>query len=235
MKLKKRYLTIALSVMVFIVNLSCAKQIVTTNADYAITHEETDSLPDESFNEKLKRISRAKGISVNGTIAIKGKGKDLKGSFVMSINGDDMDMHIFTNGISQGSITLKGSLVNVSPLLDDEYLEYMFAVILRDSVKWWNIYEYDVIKTEDYYLMRNSWKKVYVNKLMLVPEKQIVRLTNQREVVISYDEIREYGFGLLPSRIDFKYRSYRCVLYIERFEIKEMIKTLPDQDPSQPF
>lgn len=234
MKLKNLYLTTVLSVMVFFGTFSCAKQVVTVTTDHAITHKEKVSLADESLNEKIKRLGRAKEISVHGRIQLQGKGKNLKGSFAMSIDGDDMDMHIFTNGISQGSITLKGSSVNASLSFYDEYLEFMFAVILRDSVKWWNIHEYDVVKTDDHYLMRNSWKKVYVNTLTLVPERQIVRLTKQREVVISYGEIHEYGFGLLPSRIDFKYRGHRCVLNVERFEIKEIVTTLPGQGPSRP-
>jgi hypothetical protein len=206
---------------------------VSVQVEPTIIQKESVPILNESFNDKIKKISRVKAVDVKGIITVQGNGKDVKGNFVMSIDGDDMDMYIHANGISAGSITLKGSMVDVTPSLDDEYIEFMFAVILRDSVKWWNIHEYDVVKTENYYLMRNSWKKVYVNALMLVPEKQVVRLTKQREVVVSYEEIHDHGFGMFPSRIDFRYRGYLCVLFVERIEIKEMAMKSPGQGPSQ--
>ncbi|MEE9524594.1 MAG: hypothetical protein V3V59_07585 [Thermodesulfovibrionales bacterium] len=234
MKRKKQYLITALSLIVLSGNLSCTKPGVSVQVEPTVIQKESVPFVHGSFNYKIKKIRRINAVDVQGGITVQGNGKDVKGNFVMSIDGDDMDMYIHANGIAAGSISLKGSMVDVTPSLDDEYMEYMFAVILRDSVKWWNIHEYDVVNTENYFLMRNSWKKVYVNALMLVPEKQVIRLTKQREVVISYGEIHDYGFGMFPSRIDFRYRGYRCVLLVERIEIKEMAMKSPGQGPLLP-
>ncbi len=136
MKLKKKYLITALSWVIVSGILSCSKSGVPVRSEPIVIQKESKAILHESFNERIQRISRVKGITVNGSITVKGKGKDLKGNFAMSIDGDDMEMYIHANGISQGSITLKGSMVDVTPSLDDEYIEFMFAVILRDSVKW---------------------------------------------------------------------------------------------------
>lgn len=189
----------------------------------------------KSLDEKIQRLRTIRGIEVHGTINVNGRGKDIQGSFVMAINGDDIDMVIHSKGIIAGRIDLKGNIVNTSPSLKDEYIEYMFAVILRDAVTWWNIYEYDIAQFDRHFIMRNSWKKLYVSSVTLVPEKQVVRLTKQREIVITYGDIRDLGFGLMPATILFAYDDLKCRLSLTHLEIHEVIRQSGARDLLQQY
>ncbi|HDL19833.1 MAG TPA: hypothetical protein ENH38_05580 [Nitrospirae bacterium] len=185
----------------------------------------------EGFNEKVAKLRSIDDIEIKGDISVHGGNRDFRGSFIMSVKGEDMDMNISSKGITAGSIHLKGGNIEMTPSLGDEYVEYMFAVILRDALVWWNIYGYDTVITGSNYVIRNSWKKIYVNPVFLLPEKQIVRMTRHREVEISYADVRDYGFSMLSSKVKFEYNRYKCNLSITDIEVGKVSKSVKVRDP----
>ena len=235
MKQPKQRLISIVSLLLLFGPEACSKPDMLVHDESVLFMQSEDGGPlaGESFNEKIRKLSRIKGVEVRGTINVSGRGKNVQGSFVMFIDGDNMDMVVHSKGIMAGSIDLKGNVVKTSPSLNDEYIEYMFAVILRDSVTWWNIHGYDILNTDTYHIMRNSWKKLYISAVTLVPEKQIVRLTKHREAVITYGDMRNFGFGLMPSTIAFGYNDLACRLSLESLEIREVVRQSQARGPSQ--
>lgn len=176
------------------------------------------------LDEKLAELNKISGLVVYGDISVKSKDVNMEGDFRMSINRENMGMDIYSKGIKAGEIIIEAGEVRTHPRIGNEYLEYMFAVIMRDSVTWWNIHGYDFVDNGILYVIRNSWKKIYMDPSVLIPKKQVIRLTKYREIEISYSDVKDYGFHPFPSRIEFQFRSYECTLLIKRLEIGKMLR-----------
>jgi len=185
----------------------------------------------DAVGAKLARYASIRGLVVEGDIRVRGRERDMAGGFTMTIDGDDMDMLVRTGGVTAASMALKGGTVSMMPGLDDEYQEYMLAVIMRDAVTWWNIREYAIYENGDAYTVRNSWKTLYIQKHLLVPSGQTIRLLKSREVYVSYGGMKDFGFGPLPSSIMFSHAGYECRLDISRMTVEEIRQ--PWQDPDQ--
>lgn len=170
------------------------------------------------LSEKMERLGKFDRIVVRGLMVLKTPSGAREGDYALSIEGNEMTMDIFAKGLKVGEITVHDNVATVKPTLNDEYLEYMFAVIIRDSIVWWKIYEYDLLTYQDFHVLRNSWKKVYVKTDMLTPSRQIFRLMKFRSVEVIYSDDRLFGNELLPSKITFNYRNYNCRITIEDME-----------------
>lgn len=183
----------------------------------------------EGLDEKLNHLKKISQILVHGDIILQKSNRKVQGNFVLSVKGDDIDMQVFSKGISVGEITLENNKITMSPSLNNEYLDYMFAVVVRDSITWWNIYDYAIKSGSEAYILKNSWKKVYIDSFMLVPVKQIFSLRWFKKVDVDYSKIEDFGFGLLPSQITFSYKTYDCMLSVGRIEIIETKQERQDQ------
>lgn len=195
------------------------------------------SLPSSSGGDllaKLYVLQTVPGVVAKGTVSLRNTASVKEGSFKLTIAGETMSMEISSKGFKIGEIILRDNTVSMNPRLKDEYLEYMFAVILRDSVTWWNITGYQLVSHEASYVLRNSWKKVYISRQNLTPDRQVIRMMNFKAVEVQYASPRDYGFAVLPANIRFSYEGYECVLDIDRMAVKDAFRESGGRDQSQP-
>lgn len=193
--------------------LACSSQSHKGSDHVAVPDRQPDSLTD-----KLERLEQQGEITVRGFLVLKTPSGVREGDYALTINGDDMSMDIFAKGLKVGDILIKDNVATVRPGLRDEYLEYMFAVIIRDSIAWWNIYGYELLIFPDYYILRNSWKKLYIRTDMMTPSRQIFRLMKFRTVEVMYSDERPFRGEMLPSNINFNYSNYDCKITISSLE-----------------
>jgi hypothetical protein len=211
MKRWKLYFSLTFSVLLFSMLNACSRP--------AIQQDQISAEPETvDFSSRMESLGKIHRITVRGGISLKTPSGIKAGDFSATIESDNMEMRISVKGIQAGQVSLKDSVVTMDPHLKEEYLEYMFAVVVRDSITWWNIHGYDLVKNEHYLLLRNSWKKVYVHPQTWVPDRQVFRLTGFRSVQVSYSDNRDFGFALLPSKIQFSFDAYDCTLTLEEME-----------------
>lgn len=224
----KQFLILIVNIAILIIVSACSKpaSVVRQHAEIEPQVErekEYSEMPStNSLDEKMQRLKIIETLVTRGDITVKGRKRNISGSFIMVIDGEDLDMEISSKGIPVADITLKDGKVHISTSLKDEYHEYMFAVILRDAIMWWNIFGYDVVDNKESFILRNSWKKIYLNALSLVPEKQVVRMRRHREVTVTYSNTRNFGIGMFPSRLEFHYATYQCNVTINRIDVEKI-------------
>ncbi len=221
MKLSRRFSTIALNLIVPFVIMSCGKPAMVSRTDTSFGIDKTHETA--AYNESLvNRLERLKGsgpITAKGKIRMQKADRNVKGDFSMTIDGEDMSMSVSSKGISAGKIELTGLTVRMEPSFDDEYLEYMIAVVIRDSISWWNIHNYDITRSYGMDVLRNSWKKVYIDPDLVLPRKQIISLTKQRFIKVEYDGLDNGQSKVVPGTIQFMHGDMKCELLIDSLEV----------------
>lgn len=173
------------------------------------------SFPDATVEEKIDRLRLAPVVEAAGTIEVRGISLNRSGNFSLVVKGDELSLEVYSSGIRIARVELVAGSVRMIPHLRDEYLEHMFAVVLRDSILWWDMQGYETVEYERKVLLRNSWRKLYINLLTRSPERQIFRLTGMKTVEVFYSDDRQFAAGFLPSGILFVFDAYECVLHFE--------------------
>ncbi|MGW8272168.1 MAG: hypothetical protein ACWGN7_02135 [Thermodesulfovibrionales bacterium] len=189
-------------------------------------------IADATVEAKIGRLMRAPVVEASGTINVKGGSLNRGGTFSVVIRGEDMSLEVYSGGVRVAQVESVGGSVRMTPRLRDEYLEHMFAVILRDSIMWWDIERYETVTYERHVLLRNSWRKLYVDRERLLPERQVFRLTGMKTVEVIYSGDRQFSAGVLPSGILFVFDAYECALDIETVSLTGDVTEHAVRDPS---
>lgn len=229
MKLLRQSLSRVFSILLLALLASCAGESVRT--EEAVL----SSFPDATIEAKIDRLKRAAVVEASGVIEVRGISMERRGNFSLVIRGEDLSLEVYAGGIRVAEVELAGGVARTSPNLGNEYLEHMFAAILRDSITWWNVMRYETVEYERYLLLRNSWRKLYVDRLQYVPERQIFRLTGMRTVEVTYSGQKRFSAGLLPSRVRFVFDGYECVLDIKTVTLSGDITERAGRGPSPQF
>jgi len=178
-------------------------------------HVLTREVRNDDLATKIQRLASWKRLNVRGTIVIQTPSGKREGEYELTISGDDMTMEISAKGIKAGEVIIRDNNASISPSLEDEFMTHMFAVIIRDSISWWNITGYELLDFKDVHVLRNSWRKIYIRPGDLTPVRQIFKLMKFRTVEVMYGDGRQFNNEMLPALLRFNYMKYSCEMNIE--------------------
>lgn len=154
-------------------------------------------LPEEmTFNEYLLKLDSLKTLKFLFSIKVNRQGEEISGNASMLINEDDTTggetvLRVYSLGfliseirISDGNIITEGK--NLSP-----EKAYLLSEALRSCFLWWKMKEREVEEEDNLIIVRNSWRKVYIDK-DYIPLRQEIHLPKVPPVVINYERPEFY-------------------------------------------
>lgn len=201
---------VCLLLLLILLITGCAKKVI-------------PALPEgTTFDRYLAELNSIKSIKFVFSISINRGDNNLTGRASMLIDGEDADLRVYSMGflvsevkVSNGKITVEGKRISNENAL-------LLIEALRSCLMWWDLEEMEVEGTgpessrnnHSPTIIRNSWRKVYLDKnyipyLQEIVLPRVAKVTVEAPTVMISYEIPKfypaeyfYGGGLwYPSRI----------------------------------
>ncbi len=196
-----------LSVLCFLLLLSCAARRVEIP-----TFEGVDPKVILAEKENIK--------SLESTLYIEFEkdGSIMKGDGVLRLTPDSMDLQIYSLGFLVAEVSSNGDVAHSNPPIEKKRL-LMLIEGLRHSFFWWSVRNPVIRDYNDTYRVSNSWKKLFLNKRTMMPEKQIIELEGGRQLTAYYEEPALLGGIWFPSRMRLELSSQSVNLKIKTLSL----------------
>lgn len=157
-------------------------------------------------------------IDSNFSIEFERDGGVLRGDAVLKLTPDALDLQVYSLGFLVAEITANDTVTRSNPPIDRNRIA-MLVDGIRNSFFWWSIKDYDVREDENLYRVSNSWRRLFLNKRTLLPERQVIDLEDGRELNVLYEEPDLIGDIWFPSRIRIELSRYSVHLRIKTLAV----------------
>lgn len=141
------------------------------------------------------------------------EGNVMRGDAVLQLGPEALDLRIYSLGFLAAEVTADGSGARSVPHIEKNRLS-MLVDGIRSSFFWWSVRNASIHEEDTSYLVSNSWKKLFINKKTMMPEKQVVELEGGRQLKILYEEPELMEGGWFPSKMRIELSSQAVNLRI---------------------
>ncbi|MCL5023316.1 MAG: hypothetical protein M1497_08125 [Nitrospirae bacterium] len=172
------------------------------------------------LREVLSAREAIKTVSSTFSIAVEKDGSVMKGEGVLHLSGDSLELQVYSLGFLVAEVTSHNAVTKSDPPLDRNRLSLLVDGI-RNSFFWWNVKEADIQEGGDSYRISNSWRRIFVNKKTLMPEKQIIELDDGQQLTVLYEEPALLDGGWFPSRMRIEFLHQAANLRIKSLSFGE--------------
>lgn len=131
----------------------------------------------------------------------------------ISISGD-MNMRIYSFGFLAFELISKDGVIKSEPQID-KYKSTILTYGLRDCIYWWDIKNYELEENNDNYILVNNQRQVWINKKTMLPVKQIIFLSDGRQLDIIYENPEKFENFWYPSKLRIEFARYAVVLKLK--------------------
>ncbi|MFN3395557.1 MAG: hypothetical protein ACK4Z9_02020 [Thermodesulfovibrionales bacterium] len=168
-----------------------------------------------SLYERLRSFEEIRSIKATFSIEFdRGDGVVIKGDGILNLSEDALDLQVYSMGFLVAEVNADNSGVKSNPSVNKNRL-IMLVDGLRNSFFWWDIKGYDLKDEEDHYIVRNSWKRLTINKKTMMPLNQVIDLEDGKHLDVSYYEPSDINGFPFPSRIRIELSNYAVDLRIK--------------------
>lgn len=179
-----------------------------------------------SIDEMIKRLNNINSIETVLTIEYENEDNLISGDASLSISKDNLNLRIYYLGFLVGEILERDGVITSKPKLNKNK-----STILVDGIKnslfWWNINDYVLYTKDDFYILENVNRKVFIDKKTLLPIKQLIEFGDGEKLEIVYDipkKIDETTNPLLQdlwynSTISFKLKNHTATIKIKFYTV----------------
>jgi hypothetical protein len=204
--------------MLFLV--SCAPQ----------TRTESPHFGGMTLEDALKQYKKISSIQSVLGIEYEKDDSTMSGDGALSVSPDKLSLRIYYLGFLQGEIYQDKGTVKSNPPIN-RYKSAILVNGLKSSLFWWNINNYTTTETAFSYELKNSYRKVVIDKASLLPTEQILTLNNGEVLTITYSRperrLTEDGkaldagspLGWYPSRLKIELGPYIVRINVKSYEI----------------
>ncbi len=145
------------------------------------------------IEELLRVLSRVSVIEAVLSLEYEKYPNSLQGDASLFISEKDLELKIYYLGFSVGYLKETNGFIESSYPLDRGKIKLMIEG-LRNCFFWWKIDDYIIKDEEEFFVIRNYNRRVYISKKEMLPAKQVIYLDNGDQLVIQYER---------PAKIDF--------------------------------
>ena len=174
-------------------------------------------LPDYEGVDVRTVIAERKSIKgVNATFHIEFEKNDstMTGDAALTLTEKTLELRIYSMGFLMAEIKETDGIIKSNPP-SDRNKNIILAEGLRSSILWWLIKDYDVEEQNNSYHIRNSSRKIVIDKKTMLPVSQTIELDNGKELHISYEEPANSEGFWYPSRMKIELAKYVVKLKIK--------------------
>ncbi len=184
--------------------------------------------PAITFEEYLSELNSIKSIKFIFSIKLipaTNNSEELNGNASFAMDGEDLQLRVYSMGflVSEVRITDGEVITEGKKLRHEKAIPLMEA--LRSCLVWWKLEERETEEDDEFIIIRNSWRKVYINR-DFIPLKQEISLPEAQQVLITYEKPLFYPSEALsthglwfPSMIEIRLQGNRAILNIEKIQV----------------
>ena len=166
--------------------------------------------------EELAKRDNIKSIRSTFSIEFERDGGVIKGDAVLQLTPEALTLRIYSLGFPVVEVISNETITKSDPPMDRNRIE-MLVDGIRNSFFWWSIKDYAIEESEKTYRLSNSWRRLFLDKRTLLPDKQIIELEDGKELNILYEEPDQIGGVWFPSKMR---------IGLSRYSVSLRIKTL---------
>lgn len=167
---------------------------------------------------ELSKRENTESIRSTFSIEFERDGETIRGDAALYLTRDSLTLRVYSFGFLVVEIASGDGMTMSDPPLDRNRIA-MLVDGIRNSFFWWSIKNYDIREEGDTYRLWNSWRRLFINKKTLLPEKQLIDLEDGRELAVIYEEPDEIGGIWFPSRMRIELSRYVVSLRIKSISV----------------
>lgn len=172
------------------------------------------------FRDFLSEMSKVKSLESTFSIQFEKDGNAASGDAAMNLTADSLDLQVYSLGFLVAEVTSDASGTKSYPPFDKNKIS-MLVDGLRSGFFWWDIKKPDITDKGGRYVVSNSWKKLHVDKKTLMPEKQTIALSDDRELTVHYNAPELIDGIWFPSHIRVEMSRYSATLKIKSISVRQ--------------
>lgn len=168
----------------------------------------------------LSSKESVKAIEATFSIEFEKDESRMRGDAVLRLTPDSLDLQVYSLGFLVAEVTSNDTVTRSNPPVDRNRL-WMLVDGIRNSFFWWSIKDPSLDGDDDGYRISNSWRKLFINKRTMMPEKQVIELDDGRQLTVFYEEPVLMDGGWFPSRMRIELSNQTLRLSIKAISFKE--------------
>ncbi len=146
-------------------------------------------------------------------------GSIMRGDAALRLTPDSLDLQVYSFGFLVAEVTSNETVTKSDPPMDSTRLA-MLVEGIRDSFFWWSIKAPAIDDDDGLYRVSNSWRRIFINKKTMMPERQIIELENGSELTVLYEEPALMDGGWVPSKMRIELSGRVLNLRIKTLSLK---------------
>ena len=140
---------------------------------------------------------------------------EIRGDGVLNISRNgNLNLRVYSFGFLALELTSEDGIIKSVPRLD-RGKSTILTYGLRDCLFWWDINDFEVAEKDGMYLLRNPFRKIWIDGKTMLPLKQIITLEDGRDIAISYENPEKVGDIWYPLKIRIELSHYFVTLKIK--------------------
>lgn len=148
----------------------------------------------------LSAREAVKGMEATFSLEFEKDGSLMRGDAVLRLTPDSLDLQVYSFGFLVAEVTSDKTMTRSDPPIDRNRLP-MLVEGIRSSFFWWSVKDPTISSEDGLYRVSNSWKRLFMNKRTMMPEKQIIELEDGRELTVLYEEPAVMDGDWFPSEM----------------------------------
>lgn len=150
--------------------------------------------------EEIAKKEALQSIHSTFSIEFERDGGIVRGDAALQVTPETLELRVYSLGFLVAEVVSNGEVTKSDPPIDRNRIALLVDG-LRNSFFWWSIRNYEIREEEKTYRLANSWRRLYVDKKTLMPEKQIIELEDGRELEVFYEDPNLIGEIWFPSKM----------------------------------
>ncbi len=146
-------------------------------------------------------------------------GSVMRGDAALRLTPDSLDLQVYSFGFLVAEVTSSETVTKSDPPMDSTKLA-MLVEGIRDSFFWWSIKAPAIDSDDGLYRVSNSWRRIFINKKTMMPEKQVIELENGRQLIVLYEEPALMDGGWVPTKMRIELSGRVLNLRIKTLSLK---------------
>lgn len=174
-------------------------------------------LPDyEGIDVRTVITERSSIKGVNATFHVEFEKTDstIAGDAALTLTDRTLDLRIYSMGFLMAEIKETDGIIKSTPP-SDRNNNTILVEGLRSSILWWLIKDYEIEEQNNNYHIRNSSRRIVIDKKSMLPVSQTIEFDSGKELRISYEEPANSNGFWYPSRMKIELSKYVVKLQIK--------------------
>jgi hypothetical protein len=140
---------------------------------------------------------------------------EMWGDAVLDITKEgDLHLKVYQMGILGMDLTSRNGVTKSSPRLDRNKT-FILTLGLRHSLFWWNMKDPVLDEEENFIVMKDDGRKVWLDKKSKLPLRQKILFDDGRELSVSYSNPAKNGDVWYQSRMRIELSRYAVTLIVK--------------------